>query len=141
MMNIKILEVGKYYYSVRQYKYESDEIIILGESNTIPKKIIIEHCLVPFKVNKIEAINIITDEELSLTDDSFLRNEKGNLKHNEFDIEIGIDIALEEHSIDELIDSFLDLTDKKEIEKFENDYKEFSEYMNKKLDYYNDINS
>lgn len=140
-MSKKILEVGKYYNSLQQSTYESEDGIVLGEHHIIPKRVIIDNYLVPFKVSKIEAVRIKDGEELNLTDDSSLRDETGNLNHREFDIEIDIEIAIEDYSIDSLIESFVDLTNEKEIEKFEESYKEFSNYMNEMSDKYNDINS
>lgn len=140
-MSKKILEVGKYYNSLQKSIYESDDGIVLGEHNIIPKRVIVDNYLVPFKVSKIEAVRIKDGEELNLTNDSSLRDEKGNLNHREFDIEIDIDIAIEDYSIDSLIESFIDLTNEKEIEKFEESYKKFSNYMNEMSDKYNDINS
>lgn len=134
----KILEVGKYYNSIQQMKHESDEVIILGEFNIIPKKITIENFLIPFKVNKIEAIRLEDDEELILTDDSSLRDEKDNLKHDEFDIEISIDIILEDYDVNEITESFIALTDENEIERFEVNYKQFSDYMDEMSDKYRD---
>lgn len=137
----KILEVGKYYNSIQQMKHESDEVIILGEFNIIPKKITIENFLIPFKVNKIEAIRLEDDEELILTDDSSLRDEKDNLKHDEFDIEISIDIILEDYDVNEITELFIALTDENEIERFEVNYKQFSDYMDEMSDKYSDIYS
>lgn len=137
----KILEVGKYYNSIQKIEHISDEVIKIDDFNEIPKKIVIENYLVPFKVYKIEAIRLKDEKQLILTDDSLLKDEKGNLKHKEYDIEIYIDIALEDYNIDEIIQSFIPLTDEKEIEKFEIDYKKFSEYMDEMSDRYSDMYS
>ncbi len=135
----KILEVGKYYSSLQQLTHESDEVIVLGEFDAIPKRVTIESYLIPFRVNKIEAVRLSDDEELSLDCDSSLRDTNGNLNHKDYDIEIDIDIALEHYNIDDLTKTFIELLDEKEIEKFKVDYKEFCDYENEMSDKYDDM--
>lgn len=135
----KVLEVGKYYSSLQQLTHESDEVIVLGEFHAVPKRVIVDSYLIPFKVNKIEAVRVEDGEELDLIDDSLLRDSNGNLNHKDYDIEIDIDIALEHYSIDDLIKTFIDLSDEKEIEKFTVDYKKFCDEMNKMSDKYDDM--
>ena len=135
----KILEVGKYYYSLQQLTHESNEVIILGEFNVIPKRVTIDSYLIPFKVNKIEAVRVEDGEELDLDSDNSLRDSNGNLNHKDYDIEIDIDIALEHYNIDNLTKTFIELSDEKEIEKFRVDYKEFCDYENKMSDKYDDM--
>lgn len=135
----KILEVGKHYSSLQQLRYESDEVIVLGEFHTVPKRVTVDSYLIPFKVNKIEAVRVEDGEELDLVDDSLLRDGKGNLNHKDYDIEINIDIALEHYNIDDLTKTFIELSDEKEIEKFTVDYKKFCDEMNEISDRYDDM--